>query len=162
MSSQPIKPGEPHTSVPNLWWIWLVVVSVAGSIGGVVLAFGSALFPPALDAIYSFVFGSDAAVSMSVADRVLFNVTVAIGGGLQAGASAMIGFVSYHALRWGKRWAWNACVLGLALWLLLDTGLTAWYFFNGYPGLWPKIVNDLSFVVMFGLPYIALYRYCNQ
>ena len=51
-------------------------------------------------------------------------------------------------------------MLGLVLWLVPDTGLTVWYCLNGYPGPWPKIVNDFSFVLMFGIPYAALYHYC--
>ncbi|MEJ2750830.1 MAG: hypothetical protein P8183_23425, partial [Anaerolineae bacterium] len=156
----PTLNNSPTVMVPALWWRWLLVVSIAGSVGGLVLALGSPLFPPALDAIYAFVFGPDAARSLSATDRVLLNVTLAIGGGLQAGASAIIGYMAYYPLRRGECWAWRACVLGLTLWLLPDTGLTTWYVFHGYPGLWPKIVNDLSFVVMFGVPYAALYRYC--
>ena len=162
MNKQLSNTSEPPIPVPKVWWIWLVAVSVVGSIGGIGLALGSVFFTPALDAIYGFVFGPGAVTTVLLADRILFNVTVAIGGGLQAGASAIIGFVSYHALRFGKRWAWNACVVGLTLWLLLDTGLTTWYLLNGYPGLWPKIVNDLGFVAMFGIPYAALHRYCTQ
>ena len=149
-----------HETVPTLWWMWLLVVSIAGSIGGLVLAFGSPLFEPALNSIYEFAFGTGFSESLSAADRVMLNVALAIGGGLQAGASAMIGFMAYYPLRRRECWAWKACVLGLALWLVSDTGLTTWYYFTGYPGLWPKIVNDLGFVLMFGIPYIALYRYC--
>lgn len=162
MNSQQGEASLPRTLVPKLWWMWLVVVSIAGSLGGVALALGSVIVTPALGAIYDFVFGPGSGMTVSLADRVLFNVTIAVGGGLQAGASAIIGLISYHALRFGERWAWNACVLGLGLWLLLDTGLTIWYFLNGYRGLWPKIVNDLSFVVMFGIPYAALYRHCYR
>jgi hypothetical protein len=143
-----------------LWWKWLIAVSVAGSLGGLVLAFGSPLYEPALTAIYTFVFGMDPAETLSVADRVLFNVAIAIGGGLQAGASAIIGFMAYYPLRRGECWAWVACVLGLVLWLVPDTGLTLWYCLHGYPGLWPKVANDLGFVAMFGIPYLGLYRYC--
>jgi hypothetical protein len=51
--------------VPRLWWVWLLVVSMAGSLGGLVLAFGSPLFEPALSAIYAFVFGTGAAAALS-------------------------------------------------------------------------------------------------
>ncbi len=124
--------------VSTLWWRWLIVISIADSMGGLVLALGSPLFPPALTAIYTFVFGLDAVHSLSAADRVLLNVTLAIGGGLQAGASAIIGFMAYYPLQRGQCWAWRACVLGLALWLLPDTGLTAWYVFHGYPSMLQK------------------------
>ena len=147
-------------TVPTVWWMWLLAVSVAGSIGGLVLALGSPLFEPALSSIYEFVFGAGAAETLSVTDRVMLNVALAVGGGLQTGASAIIGFMAYYPLRRGECWAWKACVLGLVLWLVPDTGLTAWYCFNGYPGLWPKIVNDLGFVLMFGIPYAMLYRHC--
>jgi ribosomal-protein-alanine N-acetyltransferase len=149
-----------HKSVPKLWWGWLLVVSVAGSVGGLVLALGSPLFEPVLDRIYEFVFGAGDAGALSGADRVMFNVAIAVGGGLQTGASVIIAFMAYYPLRRGEWWAWVACVLGLALWLVLDTGITAWYCLNGYPRLWPKVVNDLGFVLMFGVPYVALYRYC--
>jgi hypothetical protein len=149
-----------HEPVPPLWWKWLLVVSVAGSIGGLVLAFGSPLNEPALKTIYAFVFGKGSAETLSVADRLMFNVAIAVGGGLQTGASAMIGFMAYYPLRRGECWAWVACVSGLVLWLVPDTGLSLWYCLHGYPGLWPKIVNDLGFVVMFGIPYVGLYRYC--
>jgi hypothetical protein len=154
-------PYAAHIPVPRLWWIWLLVVSTAGAVGGIVLALGTTVFEPALDAIWAFVFGPDAVTILSAADRVMFNVAIAVGGGLQAGASAIIGFMAYYPLRRGERWAWRACVLGLALWLTLDTGLTLWYCLNGYPRLWPKVANDLCFVVMFGVPYAAMYRYCH-
>ena len=156
-------------TIPNaptaikFWRMWLLVVSALGSVGGLALAWGSFIYEPALIAVYQFVFGPETAATLTAADRVLFNVTIAIGGGLQTGASAIIGFITYYPLRRGERWAWVACVLGLVLWLVPDTGLTAWYVLNGYPGLWPKIVNDLGFVLMFGLPYAGLYRFCfNQ
>jgi hypothetical protein len=147
-------------TVPTFWWLWLLLVSLAGCIGGLVLAFGSPLFEPVLISIYAFVFGPGVVATLSPADRVIANVTLGIGGGLQAGASAIIAFMAYYPLRRGECWAWKACVLGLTLWLVTDTGLTAWYCLNGYPGLWPKIVNDMCFVFMFGIPYAGLYRYC--
>ena len=147
--------------VPELWWIWLLIVSLAGCVGGVALALGTTVFEPSLDAIWAFVLGADAVKALSGADRVMFSVAIAIGGGLQAGASAIIAFMAVYPLRRGERWAWVACVLGLAVWLSLDTGLTMWYCLHGYPRLWPKVVNDLSFVIMFGVPYAAMYRYCR-
>ncbi len=144
----------------ELWCKGLLAVSVVGGIGGLVLAFGSPLFEPALPVIYAFVFGAAAAETLSAADRVLFNVAIAVGGGLQTGACAMIGFMARYPLRRGECWAWVACVLALLLWLAPDTGLTVWYCWHGYPGLWPKVVNDLGFVAPFGIPYAALYRRC--
>jgi len=143
-----------------LWWGWLLVVSVIAGAGGIVLALGLPLYEPALDVIYGFVFGFEAVEALSPADRVLLNVAIAVGGGLQAGVSAMIGFMAYYPLRRGECWALTACVVGLILWLVLDTGVTVWYSLNGYPRLWPKVVNDLGFVLMFGVPYVGLYRYC--
>jgi hypothetical protein len=151
-----------NQQTPELWWRWLLAVSIVASVGGVVLALGSPLIEPALGAIYEFVFGPGAAATVSQADRVLFNVAIAVGGGLQAGVSAMIGFMACFPIRRGERWAWIACVLGLGLWFVLDTGLSAWYCLNGYPRLWPKVANDLGFVVMFGVPYVALYRHCRR
>jgi hypothetical protein len=151
-----------HRPAPRLWWTWLLIVSIAGSVGGVALSLGSLLFEPVLSSLHAFVFGAEAAANLSTADRVVFNVAVAVGGGLQAGTCAILGFMAYYPLRRGERWAWAACVLGLALWLALDTGVTVWYTMNGYPGLWPKIVNDLSFVLMFGIPYAGLYRHWQR
>lgn len=36
------------------------------------------------------------------------------------------------------------------------------YALNGYLALWPKIVNDLCFIIMYGVPYAALYRRCAR
>jgi GNAT superfamily N-acetyltransferase len=149
-------------AVPDLWWKWLWVVSWAGCAGGVVLALGAPLFAGAMRTLYAFIFGGDAAQSLSAAEQVTINVALGIGGGLQAGSSAIIALMARHPIRRGERWAWVACVLGLGLWLALDTGLTTWYVLNGYPRLWPKLVNDLCFVGMFGIPYAALYRYCKR
>ena len=124
------------------------------------LSLGLLLYEPALGMIYGFVFGSESLEALSPADRVLLNVTMAVGGGLQAGASAMIGFMAYYPLRRGECWALVACVVGLILWLVLDTGVTVWYSLNGYSRLWPKVINDLGFVLMFGIPYVGLYPYC--
>lgn len=142
----------------EFWSRWLLVVCAAGIVGGLALSLLSPLFPPVLDAIYAFAGGP--AETPSPIDRTLFNVAIAVGGGLQAGACLIIGAMALIPLRRGERWAWWACALGLATWLALDTGLTAWYALHGYPRLWPKIVNDLGFVLMFGLPYAGLYRHC--
>jgi GNAT superfamily N-acetyltransferase len=144
--------------VPELWWRLLWVVSIAACAGGIVLALGPASFPSALDTICAFVVGPNAVQVLSVPDRVMISVALGIGGGLQAGISAIIAYMARHPLRHGECWAWQACVVGLALWLLLDTGLTLWYCLDGYPGLWPKIANDLVFAVMFGVPYAGLSR----
>jgi DNA-3-methyladenine glycosylase I len=147
-------------AVPDLWWKWLWVVSWAACLGGVALALGPPLFERAMRTLYAFVLGDAAAQALSTSGGVMINVALGIGGGLQAGASAIIALMARHPIRRGERWAWMACVLGLSLWLVLDTGLTAWYVLNGYERLWPKIANDLCFVFMFGIPYAALYRYC--
>ena len=153
---------RPHGTkpVPRFWWRWLLGVSAVACVGGIVLAFGLPLYAPALDAIYGFVFGPKSIATLTPADRVLLNVVIAIGGGLQAGVSAMIGFMACYPLRRGECWALAACVTGLLCWLVLDTGVTVWYSLSGYPQLWPKVVNDLGFVLMFGLPYAGLYRHC--
>jgi GNAT superfamily N-acetyltransferase len=145
--------------VPDGWLRVLFLVSALACAGGVVLALGSPLFSSVLPEIYTFVFGT--AGALSAHDRVMINVALGIGGGLQAGTSAILAFVTRYALRRGERWTWWACVVGLALWLALDTGLTAWICLNGYPRLWPKIANDLLFVGMFGVPYAAVYRHCH-
>ena len=31
---------------------------------------------------------------------------------------------------------------------------------NPVPRLWPKVVNDFCFVLMFGILYAGLYRHC--
>jgi hypothetical protein len=149
-------------SAPDLWLKWLFVVCVAGALGGVALSLGSPIFPGVLPALYTFIGGPGAVVELAGIDRALLNVAIAVGGGLQAGACIIIGLMARYPLRRGERWAWWACVLGLAAWLLLDTGVTALTALIGYPQLWPKIVNDLCFVVMFGLPYAALYRHCTR
>ncbi len=156
--------GEPTRGrhrVPGKWWKGLWTVSVAGCVGGIVLALLSALLPTVLPSVYRFVFDPGAAGALSTPDRVMLNVAFGIGGGLQAGACALIAYMALYPLRHGERWAWRACVIALALWLALDTGLTAWYVLNGYPRLWPKIANDLCFAIMFGLPYVGLYRYAH-
>lgn len=146
----------------ELWLKWLIVVSIAGIIGGVGLSLVSPIFPGVLPALYAFVGGPEAVADLAGIDRALFNVSIAVGGGLQAGACVIIGLMAHYPLRRGERWAWWACVLGLATWLLFDTGVTVLTMLSGHPQLWPKIVNDVCFVVMFGLPYAALYRHCTQ
>jgi hypothetical protein len=148
--------------VPRLLWMLLLAVSALGVIGGVVMALLSPAFDLALTVVYRLAFGSSAAADLTQANRVLINTLLAISGGLQAGASAMIGFMAYFPIRRGERWALMACVTGLIFWFVLDTGLTVWYYTNGYHILWPKIVIDLGFLGMFGVPYIALYRYCKN
>jgi GNAT superfamily N-acetyltransferase len=154
------KPARVWWGGSDLWCRVLWAVSVAGCVGGVVLALLAALVPAVLTSIYGYL-DPGSTGDLSPVAGVMVTVALGIGGGLQAGASAIIAYMARHPLRRGETWAWRACVLGLGLWLALDTGLTAWYAFNGYPGLWPKIVNDLCFVVMFGLPYAALYRHCH-
>ena len=81
-SSMRIVRNPAHETVPTLWWVWLLVVSVAGSIGGLVLALGSPLYEPALSAIYEFVFGVGSGETLSAADRVMLSVALAIGAGV--------------------------------------------------------------------------------
>ncbi len=146
--------------VPKLLWMLLLAVSVLGVIGGVIMAWLSPAFDSALTAVYRLT--TDHSANLTQSSRVMVNTLLAIGGGLQAGSSAMIGFMAYYPIRRGERWALIACVTGLLFWFALDTGLTMWYYTNGYHILWPKIIIDLGFLGMFGVPYIALYRYCKN
>ena len=155
------EPARVWWKDPELWCRILWAVSVAGCVGGVVLALLATLVPTVLTSIHSYL-GPGSTGDLSPVAGVMVTVALGIGGGLQAGASAIIAYIARHPLHRGEAWAWRACMLGLGLWLALDTGLTAWYMFSGYPGLWPKVVNDLCFVVMFGLPYAALYRHCHR
>lgn len=148
--------------VPRLLWMLLFAISALGVIGGIVLAWLSPTFDLALTLVYRLAAGPEAAANLTQSNRVLINILLAMSGGLQAGASAMIGFMAYFPIRRGERWALMASVTGLVFWFVFDTGLTVWYYTNGYHFLWPKIVIDLGFLGMFGVPYIALYRYCKN
>jgi hypothetical protein len=148
--------------VPDLLWMWLLAAAALGVIGGVILAWLSPVFDPVFILAYRIYVGPGAAVNPTESRRVVINTLLAMSGGLQAGASAMIGFMAYFPIRRGERWALMACVTGLIFWFVFDTGLTVWYYTNGYHLLWPKIVIDLGYLGLFGVPYVALYRYCKN
>ena len=71
-------------------------------------------------------------------------------GAVMAGWSLLMMQIVHGPLREGSRWAWLMLVQSLALWFLLDTGMSL---VLGYPS---HALFNVPFAVALGIPLVSL------
>lgn len=136
----------------EFWVKWLKLSGYALVLFGIVMTFLNAtpvfaLFNDGIDPVFW-------AVGTLDGGSLAFRTWVyAAWGATIAGWGICLLFLVSHAFASKERWAWLAITLGLAIWYLLDTGVSAYFrvYFN-------VVFNSLIMVIV-GIPLAATYRY---
>ena len=129
----------------NFWQKWLLVVSVAIAGFGVLLACLSGtplfdLFSRQIDPVF---WGPGTPLQGLGPFQ---NWIYGLWGATIAGWGIFLTFIVHYPFRHKEKWAWNCLVLGLAVWFLLDTGLSLIYrvYFN--------VGFNTALLILAGLP----------
>jgi hypothetical protein len=96
-----------------------------------------------------FGFGPDGSIDTS-AVRDYLRLPFMVLGAVMAGWSLLMIQIVRGPLREGSRWAWLMLVQSLALWFLLDTGMSL---VLGYPS---HALFNVPFAVALGIPLVSL------
>jgi peptidoglycan/LPS O-acetylase OafA/YrhL len=125
---------------------WLQIVLVGVFLYSLVLVFAGRT-AGSLFALFGF--GPDESIDTS-AVRDYLRLPFMVLGAVMAGWSLLMIQIVRGPLREGSRWAWLMLVQSLALWFLLDTGMSL---VLGYPS---HALFNVPFAVALGIPLVSL------
>lgn len=145
-------------SIPAIWWRWLLVVCVVGTVFGLVLVIVPGVFHSTLGRITynSFFANHDAYTALSANELGYQDWLFGLLGAVMAGWLVMMGWVVAGPFRRGERWAWSAIVVSMAVWFVFDTGTSLVH------GVVFNAVFNLGFLLGFGIPLAATYRHFHK
>lgn len=108
----------------DFWQRWLGVISALVAVFGVGMALlnRTVLFSP-IDGLVNPVFWGSVSESASRFQGWIYGVL----GATMAGWGVCMTFVVVYPFRRREPWAWNCLAAGIALWYMVDTGLSAVY-----------------------------------
>jgi len=133
------------------WDTWLLAVAVAMSAFGVFMALFSR--SPAFDAFNRQIdpaFWPEGVTDPAVRD--FQGMIYGVWGATVAGLGALAAFVVFGPYRSRQRWARNALVAAIALWFILDTGISARY------GVWFNVAFNSAILIALALPVAFTWR----
>jgi hypothetical protein len=119
--------------MPNFsfWQKWLFIVALAVTLFGIVMVFisGTSLFDLFNHQINPAFWGTNV---VDVQAKQFQNWVYGLWGATIAGWGIVLAFLVYYPFNRKEKWAWNCLVIGLSVWFVLDTGLSAIYrvYFN--------------------------------
>jgi hypothetical protein len=125
---------------------WLQIVLVGVFLYSLVLVFAGRT-AGSLFALFGF--GPDESIDTS-AVRDYLRLPLMVLGAVMAGWSILMIQMVRGPLREGSRWAWLMLVQSLAMWFLLDTGMSL---VLGHP---THALFNIPFAVMLGVPLLSL------
>jgi len=131
----------------SFWQRWLLVVGIIIAAFGILLAFlsGTLLFDLFNRQVDPAFWGVGASLeSIRPFQHWLYGVW----GATIAGWGVFVTFLAYYPFYHKEKWAWNCLVLGLAVWFVLDTGLSVIHrvYFN--------VAFNTALLILAGLPVV--------
>lgn len=133
-------------------WHKLLLLALAGQVLlgiGLTVAGTSVLFAPLNDGTAADLWGAAGAPASLAAYQKL---ALGVMGGLTAGWGVTGLFVAWHGVGRQQRWAWWALAEGLAVWFVLDTGISLWL------GVPTNAVFNTILAVLLAVPLAGVYR----
>jgi hypothetical protein len=134
----------------GFWTRWLMVTSLAMSAFGIALA----LFDTRVLPVFSTWFGLSMWGTALIPDDALryHRFAHAVLGSVMSAWGLMLVFVVRHAFASRQRWAWNAIALAIAVWFVVDSGISA------SMAVWPNVALNVVSVLPFAVALIATRR----
>ena len=135
----------------RLWQRCLVAVGLAMVAFGLVMVLlnDTALFNVFNEQIDPVFWGT---ASPSEAARVFQNWVYGAWGATLAGLGVLIAYVAHFPFKKRETWARNCLAVGLAVWYLLDTGVSVWF------GVWFNAAFNTALLVLMAIPLAASWR----
>jgi hypothetical protein len=138
-------------------WIWELLAVIALIIMGAVMVVLPDLLEFMGEETYDAIVGSGAYTAMSSEERQAHDWLLAVLGSVMIGWGTTSAFIVWFGFRqWivqefsrEYQWTWQALLVGLSLWFVFDTGVSAWneVWFN-------VILNTVLFIVLI-IPLVA-------
>ncbi len=72
-------------------------------------------------------------------------------GATVAGWGILLAFISHFPFKAKERWVWNSIVVGIGLWYVLDTPLSAFYSFN--------LLFNMALLLLIAIPMAVARKY---
>lgn len=109
----------------QFWQRWLLVVSVLLLLGGLgMFAIGLLPFVPPNDPVVAAFWPEG---DMTPAAESFFHWTFGVWGSTLAGWAVALIFLARYPFKRKEKWAWNAIVVGIAVWFPTDTFVSAYF-----------------------------------
>lgn len=140
-----------NKAVPGIWLNWLLIVCLLLIVFGLALVF----LPDAMQNVigvnfYNWPLPEDGYSQISTIERNYHMFLYGITGGMLVGWGVLLTFVANGPLKYGSRWAWGAMVICLAIWYVLDTGISL------ATGFSINAIFNSMIAVSFAVPLLAL------
>ena len=131
----------------SFWQRWLFVVGLGIAGFGILMAFlsGTPIFDLFNRQIDPAFWGTGASLESI---RPFQQWVYGIWGATIAGWGVFVTFVAHYPFRNKEKWAWNCLVLGILVWFVLDTALSAFHkvYFN--------VAFNTTLLILAGLPAV--------
>lgn len=129
----------------SFWQRWLLVIAVALTAFGVVMAFvsGTPVFDVFNSQINPAFWGAGAVEGPA---KQFQQWVYGLWGATIAGWGIFITYVARYPFARRERWAWNCLALGIGLWYVLDTGLSLAY------GVYFNVAFNTVLLIAAGVP----------
>jgi hypothetical protein len=131
----------------SFWQRWLFVVGLGIAVFGILMAFLSGtpifdLFNRQIDP--AFWGGGSSLESIRPFQQWVYGIW----GATIAGWGVFVTFIAHYPFRNKEKWAWNCLVLGILVWFVLDTALSAFHkvYFN--------VAFNTALLILAGLPAV--------
>ena len=144
-----------HKSIPEFWSRWVLLLSLVLIVYGLAMAIAPKLMNDTLVAPLLYHDAGLRGALILLAEPVLSYVRVLYGllGAVTTGWAIMIGWIAFHPFRKGEPWAWNALVVTVSAWALLES------YVKLVNGLGPWSMAHLSLLLAYSLPLVVTYRH---
>lgn len=140
----------------NFWQKWLLFVGIYLTMFGLVLAFFNQ------SSILDFLFNNNinpvfwAGISIPENTVPFQSWIYGVLGATVSGWGIFIAFLAYYPFKAREKWAWNCLALGIGVWFISDTAISAYYHvtFN--------VVFNAILVLLLGIPLIFTRKYFHE
>lgn len=136
-------------TVNKFWYRWLIVVTAGTALFGLEFV----ILPDAIHSLYSFLlFGTTDARSILGENYQFVTFVYGVLGAVLFGWAISLLIILLNGFRKGQSDAWLAITMSLALWYVIDSGLSVYWGFS------MNAVFNTVFAVLFAIPLVATYR----
>jgi hypothetical protein len=146
--------NDKSTTIPTIWYRWLVAVCTITTIFALLLVVAPGLFHSTLGEItYNSFFDNNEYAHLSDAELSYQDWMLGVLGATMIGWMLAISWLLFGPFRRGEQWSWNAITAAIVVWYILDTGtsLAHGVVFNAF--------FNSGFLFMFGIPLVATFRH---
>ena len=133
----------------NIFIYWLIIVSIAVIVAGIIFALVAPYFIQGIQDIFYHSFTTQSIRSMNTMDRNHINWVYSVLGGSLAGWGIMILSLSLNLLNGNNKRIWDTILFSVITWFVIDTTITVKYM------VVPNLILNITILVAIIIPYIG-------